>query len=59
MMDIKNTKIMVHERWPEIFSVRARRTGKTKKNHHDSDWSKWIHNIPTIIIITESNHGSD
>jgi hypothetical protein len=49
MMDIKNTKITVRERW---------RTGKTNKYHHDLDRSEYI-TFTTIIITTESNHGSD
>jgi hypothetical protein len=57
MMDIKNTKITVRERWPEIFSARAP-DWQNEKNHHDSDWSEHT-TFPTIIITTESNHGSD
>jgi hypothetical protein len=59
MMDIKNTKIMVRERWTEIFSVHARRTGKTKKNTMTQTEASEHTTFPTIIIITESNHGSD
>jgi hypothetical protein len=59
MMDIKNTKITVREQWPEIFSTCVRRTGKTKKNTMTRTEACEHTTFPTIIIITESNHGSD
>jgi hypothetical protein len=40
------------------FLARVRWTGKTKKYHHDLDRSENI-TFTTIIITTESNHGSD
>jgi hypothetical protein len=40
------------------FLARTRRTGKTKNNHHDLDRDEHT-TFTTIIITTESNHGSD
>jgi hypothetical protein len=56
-MDIKNTNITVRERWPEIFSARTP-DWQNEKNQHDSDGSEHTM-FPTIVITTESNHGSD
>jgi hypothetical protein len=58
MMDIKNTKIMVRERWPEIFSARTPDWQNKTKNMTWTEASEHK-TFPTIIIITESNHGSD
>jgi hypothetical protein len=59
MMDIKNTKITVRERWPEILSARAPDWQNEKKNTMTQTEASEHTTFPTIIIITESNHGSD
>jgi hypothetical protein len=58
MMDIKNTKILVREWWPEIFSACTPDWQNEKTTMTRTEASEHT-TFPTIIIITESNHGLD